>query len=222
MLHFLVRNVLAPLVRAIYRPTVTGAENVPAEGAVIIASNHRAVLDTAVIAIAAGRPVKFLGKAEYFEGKGLKGRLTAKFLDALGYIPVERGNARAGLAALGAAHRVLGGGGAFGIYPEGTRSTDGRLHRGHTGVAALALDTRAPVVPVAVTGTECLQPKGKRIPRLVRTSIRFGEPLDFSGWLDSSLMSRRSATDKIMYAILELSDQEYVDSYHRRPDEDAA
>jgi 1-acyl-sn-glycerol-3-phosphate acyltransferase len=222
VLHFLVRYVLAPLVRAIYRPTVTGAENVPADGAVIIASNHRAALDTAVIAIAAGRPVKFLGKAEYFEGRGLKGRFIAKFLDALGYIPVERGNARAGLAALGAAHRVLGAGGAFGIYPEGTRSTDGRLHRGHTGVAALALDTKAPVVPVAVTGTEGLQPKGKRIPRLVRISVRFGKPLDFSGWPDSSLMSRRSATDKIMYAILELSGQEYVDTYHRRPNQDAA
>lgn len=222
MLQSFVRFVLAPLARAIYRPVVIGAENVPETGAVIIASNHRAALDTAVISFAARRQPRFLGKAEYFAGKGIKGRLTAAFLDALGYIPVERGNARAGLAALGAAHRVLSEGGVFAIYPEGTRSLDGRLHRGHTGVAALALDTKAPVVPVAVTGTEGLQPKGKRIPRRAKIIVRFGAALDFSGWPDSSMMSRRSATDKIMYAILELSGQEYVDSYHRRPDQDAA
>ncbi|GAA4549146.1 lysophospholipid acyltransferase family protein [Amycolatopsis samaneae] len=224
MLPLLVRFVLGPLVRAIYRPRITGAGNIPATGPVILAANHRAALDTGVITFASPRQVKFLGKAEYFTGKGLKGRLMAGFLGGLGYVPVERGNAQAGLAALGAARTVLDADGVFAIYPEGTRSLDGKLHRGHTGVAALALATGAKVVPVALTGTEHLQPAGKRIPRRAKIGITFGEPLDFSRYegQDSSSPIRRSVTDEIMYAILELSGQEYVDKYHKRPDQDAA
>ncbi|MFD9964310.1 lysophospholipid acyltransferase family protein [Amycolatopsis sp. NPDC058986] len=224
MLPLLVRFVLGPLVRAIYRPEIRGAGNIPATGPVILAANHRAALDTGVITFASPRQVKFLGKAEYFTGKGLKGRLMAGFLGGLGYVPVERGNAQAGLAALGAARKVLDADGVFAIYPEGTRSLDGKLHRGHTGVAALALATGAKVVPVALSGTENLQPKGKRIPRLTKISVTFGEPLDFSRYegQDSSSAIRRSVTDEIMYTILELSGQEYVDKYHKRPDQDAA
>ncbi|MFD9891255.1 lysophospholipid acyltransferase family protein [Amycolatopsis sp. NPDC059027] len=220
MLPLLVRFVLGPLVRAIYRPEIRGAGNIPATGPVILAANHRAALDTGVITFASPRQVKFLGKAEYFTGKGLKGRLMAGFLGGLGYVPVERGNAQAGLAALGAARKVLDADGVFAIYPEGTRSLDGKLHRGHTGVAALALATGAKVVPVALSGTENLQPKGKRIPRLTKISVTFGEPLDFSRYegQDSSSAIRRSVTDEIMYTILELSGQEYVDKYHKRPD----
>jgi 1-acyl-sn-glycerol-3-phosphate acyltransferase len=224
LLPLLVRFVLGPLVRALFRPEIRGAENMPAEGPVILAPNHRAALDTGVITFTTMRQVKFLGKAEYFTGRGIKGRLMAGFLGGLGYVPVERGNAQAGLAALEAARRVLDAGGAFAIYPEGTRSLDGRLHRGHTGVAALALATGAKVVPVALTGTENLQPRGKRIPRPAKISVTYGEPLDFSRYegQDSSPAIRRSVTDEIMYSILELSGQEYVDSYHKRPDQDAA
>ncbi|MFC4004249.1 lysophospholipid acyltransferase family protein [Prauserella oleivorans] len=224
MLHLLIRRLLAPLARLLWRPDVRGAENVPATGPVILAANHRSAIDTAVIPLVAPRPVSFLGKAEYFTGKGVKARLLAAFLSALGYVPVERGNAAAGLAALGAARTVLEHGGAFGIYPEGTRSLDGRLHRGHTGVAALALATGAKVVPVALVGTERLLPVGSKIPRLAKVSVRFGEPLDFARYdgLASSPAIRRSVTDEVMYAIMELSKQEYVDVYHKRPDAGAA
>jgi len=224
VLHLLIRRGLAPLARTLWRPEVHGAENVPLDGPVIFASNHRSAIDTAVIPIVAPRPVAFLGKAEYFEGSSPKDRLRAGFLSALGYVPVERGNAAAGLAALGAAQKVLAEGGAFGIYPEGTRSLDGKLHRGHTGVAALALETRSPVVPVALEGTERLLPVGKKIPRPVKVTVRFGKPLDFSRYdgLAASPPIRRAVTDEVMYAILELSGQEYVDAYHKRPDNDAA
>ncbi|WP_409492819.1 lysophospholipid acyltransferase family protein [Amycolatopsis sp. cmx-11-12] len=224
MLPLLVRFVLGPLVRALYRPEIRGVENIPATGPVLLAPNHRAALDTGVITFTAMRQVKFLGKAEYFTGRGLRGKLMAGFLGGLGYVPVERGNAQAGLAALEAARKVLDAGGAFAIYPEGTRSLDGRLHRGHTGVAALALATGAKVVPVALSGTEDLQPEGKRIPRRAKITVTYGSPLDFSRYegQDSSPAIRRSVTDEIMYTILELSGQEYVDSYHKRPDQSAA
>jgi 1-acyl-sn-glycerol-3-phosphate acyltransferase len=223
LLQLLIRHGLAPLARLVYRPDVRGVERVPLTGPVILAANHRAAVDTAVISIASPRPVAFLGKAEYFTGKGPQGRFTAAFLRALGYVPVERGNAAAGLSALESARRVLEAGGVFGIYPEGTRSLDGRLHRGHTGVGALALATGAKVVPVALTGTERVQPVGKRFPRLARVTVRFGEPLDFSRYegMRSSPAVRRSVTDEVMYAILELSEQEYVDTYHKRPGEAA-
>jgi 1-acyl-sn-glycerol-3-phosphate acyltransferase len=217
--QLLVRWILAPLARLLYRPIVEGADGVPRRGPVILAANHRAAVDTAVIALTAGRSVAFLGKAEYFRGRGIKGRALASFLRALGYVPVDRGNAKAGLAALHAGREVLEAGGAFAIYPEGTRSLDGRLHRGHTGVATLALDTGAVVVPVALSGTERVQPVGKRFPRLRRVTITYGEPLDFSRYdgLGSSTAIRRAVTDEVMAAIAALSQQEYVDTYHRRP-----
>jgi 1-acyl-sn-glycerol-3-phosphate acyltransferase len=217
--HLLVRWLLAPLVRLVYRPVVHGADHVPRYGPVIFAANHRAAVDTAAIVLTAGRPVAFLGKAEYFTGRGVRGRLLASLLSALGYVPVDRANAKAGLAALQAARTVLDAGGAFAIYPEGTRSLDGRLHRGHTGVASLALGAGAPVVPVALIGTERVQPVGVRFPRVHRISVRFGEPLDFSRYdgLESSNVIRRAVTDEIMDAIARLSHQEYVDSYHQRP-----
>lgn len=220
LLHVLIRRILAPLVRLVYRPAVYGADNVPESGPVLIAPNHRAAVDTAAIALVTPRQVSFLGKAEYFTGRGLKGRFVAAFLGALGYVPVERGNAKAGLAALEAARKVLDAGGVFALYPEGTRSLDGRLHRGHTGVAALALATGAKVVPAALRGTDRMQPVGKRMPRPARVTISFGEPLDFSRYagLDASPAIRRAITDEIMYAILELSGQDYVDRYHQRPD----
>jgi len=219
VLNQLVRYVLAPLARAVYRPRVEGLDNLPPEGPVIIAANHRAVLDTAVISLVARRQVRFLGKAEYFTGRGLRGRLMAGFVDALGFVPVERGNAHAGLAALNAGQNVLNAGGVFAIYPEGTRSLDGRLYRGHTGVAVLTLTTGAPVVPVALFGTEKLMPRGSRFPRYARIGIRFGAPLEFSAVTERNLRARRAVTDDVMRAIRELSQQEYVDTYHRRPED---
>ena len=223
MLQLLLRLVLAPVARLIYRPRVEGAHKVPLTGPVIIAANHRAVVDTFVIPIVTPRPVSFLGKAEYFTGRSPKARVVAAFLRGLNYVPVERGNAMAGMAALEAARKVLERDGAFGIYPEGTRSLDGRLHRGHTGVGALALTTGAKVVPVALSGTEKMLPRGKHFPRLAKVTVRFGEPLDFRRYegLESSPAIRRAVTDEIMYAILELSGAEYVDSYHKRPEEAA-
>ncbi|MEQ3552173.1 lysophospholipid acyltransferase family protein [Pseudonocardia nematodicida] len=220
-MQLFIRYVLAPLVRVLWRPRVLGADHIPHSGPVILAANHRAAVDTAFIPLVAPRPVAFLGKAEYFTGCGLRGRLAAGFLRALGYIPVDRGNVRAGLAALDAGRTVLSRGGVFGIYPEGTRSLDGMLHRGHTGVASLALSTGAVVVPVGLRGTERVQPVGRRFPRLARVEIRFGEPLEFSRYegLEGAPAIRRAVTDEIMDAIADLSGQTYVDSYHRRPDE---
>lgn len=213
------RWLLAPLVRLIYRPVVHGADRIPATGPVIIAGNHLAAIDTAAIALTAGRPVAFLGKAEYFTGTGLRGRALASFLTALGYVPVDRANAKAGLAALEAAMDVLRDGGVFAIYPEGTRSLDGRLHRGHTGVASLALASGAPVVPAAVHGTDQVLPKDARFPRLRRVTVSYGHPMDFSRYegLESSNVIRRAVTDEVMDAIARLSHQEYVDRYHQRP-----
>jgi 1-acyl-sn-glycerol-3-phosphate acyltransferase len=221
LITLLVRFVMGPLLRGLYRPVVRGVSNVPGRGAVILAANHRAALDTGVITIVTPRQVRFLGKAEYFTSPGVKGWLMAHFLDGLGYVPVQRGNARAGLAALEAGRKVLEGGGVFALYPEGTRSVDGRLHRGHTGVAALALATGATVIPVALVGTERFLPHGRRIPRWARITVAFGTPLDFSRYdgQDNSPAIRRAVTDEIMYALMQLTGQDYVDRYHARPDQ---
>ena len=220
MLYQLVRWVLAPLLKAVYRPHVEGLANVPGEGPLVLASNHLSFIDSIIIPLIAPRPVAFLAKAEYFEGGNLKQRMAGAFFRAMGAVPVRRGQGRAAVAALDAGIEVLNKGGAFGIYPEGTRSLDGKLHRGHTGVAQLALSTGALVVPVALRGTDKVQPKGKKLPRVHRFTVRFGKPLDFSRYdgMGASPPIRRAVTDEIMYAIMELSGQEYVDSYHKRPD----
>lgn len=220
MLYEVIRSVIAPAGRFIYRPTIEGLDNVPRRGAVILAGNHLSFIDSVVIPLLAGRPVAFLAKSEYFQGHKLHQRAVGGLLGALGHVPVDRGKGRASLAALDVATSVLSSGGAFGIYPEGTRSLDGRLHRGHTGVAQLTLTTGAPVVPLALIGTDRMLPKGAKVPRIRPITIRFGKPLDFSRYdgLADSPPIRRSVTDEIMYSILELSGQEYVDAYHKRPD----
>jgi 1-acyl-sn-glycerol-3-phosphate acyltransferase len=220
VLYEVLRGVIAPAAKAVYRPRVEGEANIPKRGAVILASNHLSFIDSVVIPLVAGRPVAFLAKSEYFAGGSPRQRLVGGVLGALGHVPVDRGKGRASLAALDVATSVLSEGGAFGIYPEGTRSLDGRLHRGHTGVAQLTLTTGAPVVPLAMIGTDRMMPKGVRIPRRVPVTVRFGKPLDFSRYdgLAESPAVRRSVTDEIMYAIMELSGQEYVDAYHKRPD----
>ena len=220
MLYEVLRGVIEPAARAVYRPHVEGIANVPKRGAVILAGNHLSFVDSVLIPLVAGRPVAFLAKSEYFVGRSPRQRFVGSLLGALGHVPVDRGKGRAALAALDVATDVLNGGGAFGIYPEGTRSLDGRLHRGHTGVAQLTLTTGAPVVPLGIIGTADMMPKGVRVPRRKPVTVRFGKPLDFSRYdgLADAPAIRRSVTDEIMYAILELSGQEYVDAYHKRPD----
>ncbi|MBM7772040.1 1-acyl-sn-glycerol-3-phosphate acyltransferase [Actinokineospora baliensis] len=223
MFYRTLRVVLSFLARLFLRPVVEGAERVPAKGPVILAINHLAVIDSFVVPMMVSRRVSFLAKAEYFAGGSPKKRLVGVLFRALGAIPVERDNSRAALASLEVAGAVLDAGDAFAIHPEGTRSLDGKLHRGRTGVAQLALEHKAPVVPVALIGTDKVQPAGRKWPRPHRITVRFGEPLDFSRYdgLANSLPIRRAVTDEIMYAILELSGQEYVDSYHKRPSEAA-
>jgi 1-acyl-sn-glycerol-3-phosphate acyltransferase len=220
VLYEVLRGVASPALKVLYRPNVEDVANVPKRGPVILASNHLSFVDSVVIPLVAGRPVAFLAKSDYFTGRSPRQRFVGGLLGALGHVPVDRGKGRAALAALDVATEVLTAGGAFGIYPEGTRSLDGRLHRGHTGVAQLTLTTGAPVVPLAVIGTDAMMPKGARIPRHTPITVRFGRPLHFDRYdgLADSPAIRRSVTDEIMYAILELSGQEYVDAYHKRPD----
>jgi 1-acyl-sn-glycerol-3-phosphate acyltransferase len=211
------RLVLAPLARLIYRPVIEGRDNVPRQGPVIIAANHLSFFDSIVIPLVAPRPVAFLAKADYFHGRGIGGRLRAAFFIAIDAVPVDRGSHRTAQASLDAALAVLQAGRAFGIYPEGTRSRDGRIYRGRTGVAWLALSSGAPVVPVALIGTDQIQPVGTRMPRLRRVTVRFGAPLTFPPAPASSAQARRTVTDEIMVAIGELSGQVPAGSYNELP-----
>ncbi|HEV7728032.1 MAG: plsC [Modestobacter sp.] len=210
MFYLLARFVLRPLFWLTCRPTVTGRENVPATGPVILASNHLSFIDSIAIPLVAPRRVGYLAKAEYWQGTGFVGWLQRALFTALGALPVERGTHRAAQGALDTALGVLQSGGAFGIYPEGTRSKDGRLARGKTGVAWLALTADCPVVPVAVRGTDRVQPVGASWPRPYRVSITFGEPLTFPEQRGQAGRgpARRVVTDRVMEAIAELSGQE--------------
>src|SRR4051794_18421623 len=208
--YVLARVVIRPLLWLLFRPRVTGREHVPLTGPVILASNHLSFIDSIAIPTVAPRKVSYLAKAEYFTGSGISGWLSRNLFSALAALPVERETHRAAQAALDTALSVLKDGGAFGIYPEGTRSRDGRLARGKTGVAWLALTADCPVVPVAVAGTDKVQPVGARWPRPHRISVTFGEPLTFPeqrGQAGKGL-PRRVVTDRIMLAIAALSGQE--------------
>ncbi|RZS89530.1 1-acyl-sn-glycerol-3-phosphate acyltransferase [Motilibacter rhizosphaerae] len=216
MFYWLLKRVLVgPLLWLFFRPEVEGLEHVPAEGAAILASNHLSFSDSFFLPLVVPRRTTFMAKAEYFDTPGLKGRLTAWFFRGVGATPVDRSGGRASEAALRTGLRVLEAGELFGIYPEGTRSPDGRLYRGRTGVARLALEARVPVIPVAMIDTEKVQPPGQVLPKPGRVGIRIGEPLDFSRYygLESDRFVLRSVTDEIMYALMRLSDQEYVDIY---------
>ena len=181
MLYEVVHAVLPPVAKAVWRPRVIGLDNVPATGPVIVASNHLSFADSIVIPFVVPRKVVFLAKEDYFTGTGLKGALVRAWFEGIGMVPVDRDDTKAAIASLDIALDVLRRGEAFGIYPEGTRSRDGRLFRGRTGVAHLALTSGAPVVPVGVTGTQHIQPVGSSIPRLAKVTVRFGEPLHFAG-----------------------------------------
>ena len=210
MVYLIARFILRPLFLLAFRPTVRGRENVPATGAFIIASNHLSFIDSMAIPLMAPRRVGYLAKAEYFTGTGLSGWVTRVLFTALGALPVERQTHRAAQEALDTAMSVLGTGGGFGIYPEGTRSRDGRLARGKTGVAWLALTADCPVVPVGITGTDHIQPIGASWPRPHRFTVTFGEPLTFPEYRGQAgkNRARREVTDTIMEKVAELSGQE--------------
>ncbi|MFE9257193.1 lysophospholipid acyltransferase family protein [Streptomyces sp. NPDC006879] len=200
-----------------FRPWVEGLENIPAEGPAILASNHLSFSDSFFLPAVLDRKVTFIAKAEYFTSPGVKGKLTAAFFKGVGQLPVDRSGARgAGEAAIKSGIEVIERGELFGIYPEGTRSPDGRLYRGKPGgLARVALATGAPVIPVAMIDTEKIQPPGKVVPKLMRPGIRIGKPLDFSRYqgMEGDRFILRSVTDEVMYEIMKLSGQEYVDIY---------
>jgi 1-acyl-sn-glycerol-3-phosphate acyltransferase len=210
--------VLGKPIKAAFRPWVEGIENIPAEGPAILASNHLSFSDSFFLPAVLDRKVTFIAKAEYFTTPGVKGKLTAAFFKGVGQLPVDRSGARgAGEAAVRSGIAVLERGELFGIYPEGTRSPDGRLYRGKPGgLARVALATGAPVIPVAMIDTEKVQPVGQVMPKLsIRPGIRIGRPLDFSRYrgMESDRFILRSVTDEVMYEIMKLSGQEYVDIY---------
>jgi 1-acyl-sn-glycerol-3-phosphate acyltransferase len=210
VVYLISRFILRPLFLLLFRPHVRGRENVPATGPFIIASNHLSFIDSMIIPLMSPRRVGYLAKAEYFTGTGIRGWLTKTWFTALGALPVERETHRAAQASLDTALAVLKAGGGFGLYPEGTRSRDGRLARGKTGVAWLALTADCPVVPVGVIGTDRIQPVGARWPRPHRCSVIFGEPLTFPEHRGEAgkNRARREVTDRVMEAIAELSGQE--------------
>jgi 1-acyl-sn-glycerol-3-phosphate acyltransferase len=209
---------LGPMLKTVFRPHVEGAENVPAEGPAILASNHLSYADWLFMPLTLPRRVTFVAKAEYFNTPGIKGWFQKKFFSGAGQVPIDRSGASAAEGALNSATRILTAGELFGIYPEGTRSHDGRLYRGKTGVARLALETHVPVIPVAVVGTNEIAPPGKKFGSFTRPVVRFGKPLDFSRYegLEGDRFILRSITDEIMYEIMRLSGQEYVDLYASR------
>jgi 1-acyl-sn-glycerol-3-phosphate acyltransferase len=214
-----IHAVVPPALRAVWRPTVVGRENVPSRGGVILASNHLSFVDSVVIPSVVPRKVVFLAKSDYFTGTGLKGLASRVWFEGLGMLPVDRDDTRAAIASLDIALDVLGRGEAFGIYPEGTRSRDGRLYRGRTGVAHLALTAGVPVVPVGLTGTEKVQPVGSTRPRVVPITVRFGEPIHVAGRFDDVPpgRARREVTDEVMAAIQRLTGQEEAGVYNERP-----
>jgi 1-acyl-sn-glycerol-3-phosphate acyltransferase len=215
---FLKRVILGPILRVVYRPWAEGLEHVPATGPAIVASNHLSFSDSLFMPLVVPRRVTFLAKSDYFTGRGVKGWLTRVFFRGIGQVPVDRAGGKASEAAIGAGLKILGRGDLLGIYPEGTRSPDGRLYRGKTGVARMALEAKVPVIPVAMIDTEKMQPPGRLIPRIMRPGLRFGKPLDFSRYegMEDDRYVLRSVTDEIMYALMDLSGQEYVDIYAQR------
>ncbi|MFP5326610.1 MAG: lysophospholipid acyltransferase family protein [Acidimicrobiia bacterium] len=214
MAYWVVKAILTPILRFLYRVRVEGAEHVPASGPVILASNHLSFSDSIFLPLILRRRVTFVAKAEYFEDPK-----TAWFFRAVGQIPIKRGGGPASQRALESAQEVLESGGVFGIYPEGTRSPDGRLYKGHTGVARLALRTQAPVIAVAMIGTREAQPIGQVVPRFfMPMTIRFSKPMRFERYADRAddPLTLRSITDEIMFELRELSGQEYVNQYAKR------
>ena len=206
---------LGPPLAMIGRPKVEGLEHVPRSGPVILASNHLAVMDSFYLPLVVRRRITFLAKAEYFTGTGVKGWFKRWFFTAVGQVPIDRTDADSAQAALNTAERLLGQGKLLGMYPEGTRSPDGRLYKGKTGLARLALHTGVPVIPVAMIGTNVVNPPGSKMLRFGQVTVRFGKPIDFSRFegLAGNHFIERAVTDEVIYELMKLSGQEYVDIY---------
>ncbi|HTM86409.1 MAG TPA: lysophospholipid acyltransferase family protein [Mycobacterium sp.] len=206
---------MGPLLSLLGRPKVEGLDNVPTSGAAILASNHLAVADSFYLPLVVRRRITFLAKAEYFTGTGVKGWFTRWFYTVAGQVPIDRSDADSAQGALETAQRLLGQGKLLGMYPEGTRSPDGRLYKGKTGLARLALETGIPVIPVAMIGTDAVNPPGSKMWRFGRVTVRFGEPMDFSRFegLGGNRFIERAVIDEVMYELMGLSGQEYVDIY---------
>lgn len=214
MYYTLFKHVLlGPGLKVYYRPWVEGTENVPEHGGAILASNHLSFSDSVFLPLVLKRKVVFLGKEEYFTGKGVKGAATRAFMTGVGTIPVHRGGGKASEAALRTGMQVLGNGELLGIYPEGTRSPDGRLYRGKTGVARLAIEAGVPIIPVAMIGTDVAQPVGQRVPSREDIGVRIGEPIHIRAYRgrQEDRDALRELTDRVMHAIESLSGQEYAD-----------
>ena len=216
MFYWLMKYVvIGPVVKAIFRPWIVGRSNVPKNGAAILASNHLSVSDSIFLPLLIDRPMSFLAKSDYFTGKGIKGWATRFFMKATGQLPIDRSGGKASEASLNTGLQVLGRGDLLGIYPEGTRSPDGKLYRGRTGIARMALEAKVPVIPVIMVDTDTAMPIGRAVPRVVRVGIVIGEPLDFSRYagMENDRYILRSVTDEIMVALQRLGEQEYDDVY---------
>ncbi len=216
MFYWIMKRIfIGPVLKLLFRPWIKGLDNIPADGAAVLASNHLSFSDSIFMPLMVPRPVVFLAKSEYFTGKGIKGKLTAAFFRLTNQLPMDRSGGAASANSLESGRQILRNGGLLGIYPEGTRSPDGKLYRGKVGVAKLVLSAGVPVIPVAMIGTDKVQPIGRRIPNIRRIGVIFGEPLDFSRYqgLGNDRFVQRSVTDEIMYELMRLSGQEYVDAY---------
>jgi len=212
---FLKLFVLGPVIRGLYWPKVVGRKNFPKTGAAILASNHLSFSDSFFLPLVAPRRITFLAKSEYFTGRGLKGWISRAFFSGVGQVPIDRSGGRASEAAIQTGLRILAQGDLLVISPEGTRSPDGRLYRGRTGIARMALEAGVPIVPVAMVGTFEVQPTGKVLPRIKRVKVVYGAPMDFSEFAEQSKdpVVLRNITNQVMQALQVLSGQEYVDIY---------
>ena len=212
MVYQALKSFLIPILTLLFRPKVTGLRNVPQSGPVIIASNHLSFSDSIFMPLVVPRKVTFLAKSEYFTSPGIKGFIKKMTFIALGQVPVDRSGGRRSEAALLTGLDLLADGACIGIYPEGTRSPDGKLYKGRTGIARMAIESGAAIVPVAMFNTAEIQPTGQVVPKVQRVEMIFGEPLYYSGDT-SDLKVLRQITDEIMEKIQKLSGQVYVDMY---------
>ncbi|MBX3099629.1 MAG: 1-acyl-sn-glycerol-3-phosphate acyltransferase [Salinibacterium sp.] len=216
MFYWFMKNLVAgPLLKTVFRPWVTGLDNIPKTGGVILASNHLSFIDSIFLPLLIDRRIYFLAKSDYFTGRGFKNWATKHFLLGTGMLPIDRSGGKASEASLNTGLQVIARGNVLGIYPEGTRSPDGKMYRGRTGVARMILEGHVPVVPVAMVDTEKVMPMGRKIPKVRRIGVIFGEPLDFSRFegLEGDRFILRAITDEIMYELSRISGQEYVDVY---------
>ncbi|WGW13514.1 lysophospholipid acyltransferase family protein [Saxibacter everestensis] len=216
MFYWMMKRIfVGPLLRIVFRPWVRGLENIPEEGGAIVAGNHLSFSDSIFLPLVVPRPVVYLAKKDYFTGRGVKGSFTRWFFKLTNQLPMDRSGGKASADGLGSGLGVLNEGTLLGIYPEGTRSPDGRLYRGRTGVARLVLEAKVPIIPVAMIGTDIIQPEGRVIPKVRRVGVVIGKPMDFSRYegMEADRFVLRAITDELMYELMRLSGQEYVDMY---------